>query len=123
MTSKTLALLLLGLVVPGICSAQTHIKTGTWTGTVVPPDGGEVALTYTVTDSASVIGIVLNAGEHGSFTTTEASYDGKVIKFTFSPGPEVHCSLTLNEQGEYAGDCLGNDGSVASMKMVPPKEG
>src|SRR6185436_2023793 len=120
MRSKTLALLFLGLIVPAICSAQA-IKPGTWTGSVIPPEGELTIVTYDVTMVGDTLGIVIHAGEHGDFTATEAKFDEKTIRFPFQPGPVVRCSLPLHEEGEYAGNCMEASGSVAQMTMVPPK--
>ena len=121
MTSKTVALLLLGLAVPSLCAAQS-LKAGKWTGSAVPPEQDEVALTFDVTGSSDSLGIVIHAGEHGDFIAVGGHYTDKTIFFTFEPGIPVHCALKENEEGTYAGDCLGDDGSVATMKMIPPKE-
>jgi hypothetical protein len=123
MTSKTLALVLLGLVVPGLCSAQTAVKAGKWTGSAVPPDQDEVALTFDVTVAGDSLGIIIHAGEHGDFTAIGGHLANKSIIFDFEPGITVHCTLNETAEGEFAGSCLGDDGSVATMKMVPPKEG
>ena len=122
MTSKTIALLAIGLLVPGLCSAQS-VKPGKWTGSVVPPEQDEVALTFDVTVMGDTLGVVIHAGEHGDFTATEGHFADKTISFNFEPGgPVVHCVLKEDAEGTYAGNCLGDDGSIATMKMIPPKE-
>lgn len=121
MTSKPVVLLSLGLLVPGICSAQS-LKAGKWTGSAVPPGQDEVALTFDVTVSGESLGVVIHAGENGDFIATEGHYADKTISFNFVPGgPTVHCVLKEDTAGTYAGDCLGDDGSVATMKMLPPQ--
>jgi hypothetical protein len=121
MKLKALALLLFGLTVPGVCSAQS-LKSGTWTGTVIPPEGDATLVTFDVTVNGDSLGIVIHAGEHGDFTTEQGHYaDGK-ITFAFVPGPRVTCILTRNEEGIFAGSCLEDDGSEAKVTMVPPKE-
>ena len=120
MTSKTLALLLLGLVVPAVSSAQA-LKAGTWTGTVYPPEGDSASVTYDVTVNGDSLGIVIHAGEHGDFTAELGHYADKTISFTFTPGIGFHCKLTRNDAGDYAGSCFGDDGAEAQMTMVPPK--
>lgn len=123
MKLKALALLVFGLAVPAVCSAQS-LKSGTWTGDVTPP--GEVQalpITFDVTVNGDSLGIVIHVGEHGDFTTEKGRHADGTITFTFSP-PEVtvSCTLTRNEAGAYTGPCIGSDGSEASMTMVPPKE-
>jgi hypothetical protein len=124
MKLKVLALLVFGLAVPALCSAQS-VKAGAWTGSVTPPgEQDAMPVTFDVTVHGDSLGIVLHAGEHGDFTMTNAKHaDGK-ISFTFNPGgPTVTCTLSKTEAGEFSGPCIGDDGSTASMTMVPPKEG
>ena len=121
MKLKTLALLVLGLAVPAVCSAQS-LKSGSWTGTVSPPDGETVAVTLDVTVKGDSLGIVIHAGEHGDFTAENGKHAEGTITFAFQPGIRVTCTLPRNEEGVFAGNCLGEDGSVAQMTMVPPKE-
>jgi hypothetical protein len=126
MKSKVLALLLFGLLAPGVCAAQS-LKSGTWTGTVSPPDGGEEAVTFDVTVNGDSLDIVIHAGMHGDFTVQEGRYAEGKISFKFMPGPEVSCTLTRNEEGVFAGSCFEDNGSEgkmteAKMTMVPPKD-
>ncbi|MEP7324856.1 MAG: hypothetical protein ABI836_02810 [Gemmatimonadota bacterium] len=123
MRSKTFALLLLTLLVPAICSAQT-VKPGKWTGFAVPPDADqEVPLTFDVTVNGDSLGIAIHAGEHGDFAATEGHYADHTISFNFEPGsPRVHCVLTLSADGVYTGDCVGEDLKSAQMTMVPPTD-
>lgn len=119
MKLKTLALLVLGLTIPAVCSAQS-LKSGTWTGTVVPPEGDTTSVTFDVTVNGDSLGIVIHAGEHGDFITQQGHYaDGK-ISFIFTPGPQVTCVLSRNEEGAFSGGCVEEDGSVAQVTMVPP---
>jgi hypothetical protein len=123
MTSRTVALLLLGLLIPALCSAQS-IKPGKWTGSAVNPDGQPQQLTFDVNEAGDSLGIVIHAGLHGDFTVTNGHIGDKTITFSFKPGPEVHCTLMLEAAGSYAGDCVEADSSGAKMgmRMVPPKE-
>ena len=118
---KTLAVLLLAVAAPALCSAQT-IKAGTWTGSVTPPDGGLTVVTYDVTVIGDSLGVVIHAGEHGDFTVRNGHYAEGKITFAFEPGITVRCTLARGEDGNFAGECLAEDGSVAQMTMVPPKE-
>jgi hypothetical protein len=117
---KVLALLLFGLSVPAVCSAQS-LKAGLWTGTVTPPEGGETVVTYDVTVHGDSLGIVIHAGEHGDFTVENGKHVDGTISFVFHPGPRVTCTLSRTEDGSFAGPCLEDDGSQATVTMVPPK--
>lgn len=121
MKLKVLALLLFGISVPAVCSAQS-LKAGTWTGTVVPPGQDQpMPVTFDVTVRGDSLGIVLHAGDHGDFTGENVMHSDGKISFVFSPGPRVTCTLAQTEEGAFAGPCMGDDGSEAKMTMVPPK--
>ena len=121
MKMKFAALLLLCVATPGLCAAQS-LKAGTWTGSVTPPDGGLTVVTYDVTVIGDSLGVVIHAGEHGEFTVRNGHYAEGKITFAFEPGITVRCTLARGEDGTFAGECLAEDGSVAHMTMVPPKE-
>ena len=118
---KSLAVLLVAFAVPSLCPAQ-DLKAGTWTGSVQPPDGGLTVVTYDVTVKGDSLGVVIHAGEHGDFTARDGHYTEGKIKFAFDPGISVRCTLARGEDGSFTGECLGEDGSVAQIIMVPPKE-
>ena len=124
MKLKAAAFLVLCAVTPGICAAQS-LKSGTWTGTVIPPEGDITSVTFDVTVNTGSLDIVIHAGEHGDFTTEQGRYaDGK-ITFTFAPGPLVSCTLTRDDEGVFKGSCIedgGDGGREAKITMVPPKE-
>jgi len=122
MKARVLALLLLGLSVPAVCSAQS-LKSGTWTGTVTAPEGDETIVTYDVTVTGDSLGIVIHAGEHGDFTAEGGYHTNGTITFVFVPGIRVSCTLSRKETGEFDGPCAGDDGTTGHMTMVPPKEG
>ena len=122
MRFKTLPLLALALVVPALCSAQAP-KPGKWTGFAVPPnETSQVALTFDVTGNADSLGIVIHVAEEGDIPASEVHFTDKTITFVFEAGPVVDCSLNLNAEGAYSGDCVGDDGKTGQMTMVPPKE-
>lgn len=116
---KVLALLVAGFMAPGVCSAQAP-KSGTWTGSVTPPQGETTLVTFDVVSSGDSLSIVIHAGEHGDFPAGAERYaDGK-LTFTFEPGPVVTCTLTRNAEGGFAGGCVEPTGEEAKMTMVPP---
>ena len=120
---KALTLLVLGLAVPGVCAAQSPLKSGLWTGSVTPVGGTEaIPLTFDVTVHSDSLGIVIHVGEMGDYTADNGRYaDGK-ITFSFSP-PDTRVTCTLERKAEvFAGPCLSPDGDDAEMIMVPPKE-
>ena len=113
------------LAVSSSASAQQvpvteKVPVGMWTGTIQPPGSETAKLTYDVAYAGDTLKVVINAGEHGTFQTTEAKFEGGKISFKFRPGPELVCVLSLS-MGEYAGVCTDNSGEAAPIVMTPPK--
>ncbi|HUP89630.1 MAG TPA: hypothetical protein VM100_09775 [Longimicrobiales bacterium] len=102
--------------------AQVKLPVGQWTGTVTPPDGQTVSVTYDVTSKNDTTKLTINAGQHGSFEATGIKFDGTTISFSFSPGPQVNCTLKKQEDGSFSGQCLDDGGTGAAMVMAPPKK-
>ena len=119
MTWKMLALLAAAFMVPAVGSAQAP-RSGTWTGTVTPPEGETTLVTFDVVSSGDSLSIVIHAGEHGTFEAAQERFaDGK-LTFTFQPGPVVSCTLTPNTEGGFSGSCFEAAGAEAKITMVPP---
>ena len=112
-----------GLILFALPVALTAQKltAGTWTGTVTPPDGGTVSVTWDVQTARDSISITLKAAEHGTFVMSEIKLTADQLTFTFAPGPVVNCTLARKDDGSYAGTCKDSDGGEATMTMVPPK--
>lgn len=104
-------------------AAQQKLEAGKWTGTVTPPEGATVDVTYDVTVKGDTLGITVSAGDHGSFTFNEVKLNANTLTFWFTPGPRVDCSLNRREDGAFAGSCKDSEGGTATMLMVPPKKG
>ena len=118
---KKAALALAAIVIlPAAASAQA-MQPGKWTGSATPPDG-EVQLTFDVTVKGDTIGIMLSAGEHGSFKLEEVKLANNKLTFWFQPGPRVNCTLDRKENGNFEGACAGDDGLSVPFKMIPPKK-
>jgi hypothetical protein len=94
---------------------------GAWTGTVTPPEGMTVNVTYDVAYAGDTLRIVIRAGEHGTFDTYDVKHEAEKLSFRFRPGPEVTCVLNKKDAG-FAGTCTEDDGSVASMDLAPPRK-
>jgi hypothetical protein len=115
------ALLVLSTAAAAQQPAASKLETGAWTGKVTPPEGITVDVTYDVAYAGDTLKININAGEHGTFNTTDVKLEADKLSFRFRPGPEVVCVLNKKELG-YAGTCTGEDGSVATMELSPPKK-
>lgn len=102
---------------------KAHLQVGQWTGTVTTPDGNTTDVTYDVSESHDTTSLTLNAAEHGSFKVSDLKFDGMTLTFSFTPGPQVACTLKKQDNNSMTGQCIAEDGSAAQMVMNPPKKG
>ena len=106
------------LMLPAMLAAQ-EVPAGKWTGTITPPNGTTVQATFDVTVAGDSIAITLN-GPFGSLPSSEGRIHPDRLTFTFSPGTRVECTLMLQEDRSYKGECLDSDGDPGIIVMVPP---
>lgn len=101
-------------------AAAPKLATGQWTGTVSPPDGSVVAVTFDVATTNDTLHIMINAAEHGNFAAEDIKVDASSVSFAFTPGPHVVCVLNKKDDASYAGNCSDDSGTAVPMTMVPP---
>ena len=110
----------LTLVLPASLAAQ-KLATGTWTGTISPPNEAAIEATFNVRMSGDTTKITLNADGH-AIEATEINVEPKQLLFTFAPGGNsVRCTLLLRDDKSYSGDCLDTNGGKGVIVMRPPK--
>jgi hypothetical protein len=110
----------LTLVLPASLAAQ-KLATGTWTGTISPPNEAAIEATFNVRMSGDTTKITLNADGH-AIEATEIKVEPKQLLFTFAPGGNsVRCTLLLRDDKSYSGDCLDTNGGKGVIVMRPPK--
>ena len=98
-----------------------ELTSGTWTGTMSPPGGGSLAVSYEVDVSDGALSIVMSANGQ-SLSLNEVALDGDALTFWWEPGTRVNCRLLRREDGSFAGTCsegTGADGE-GTLTMVPP---
>jgi hypothetical protein len=100
-------------------SAQ-KLAPGVWTGTVTPPDGPTISATFDVRVNGDTTQITLKA-EPGEFVFADINVSADRLTFTFSPGTVVRCTLLLQEDRSYSGDCSDDGGGKGVIVMKPPK--
>jgi len=106
------------LVMPSLASAQ-RLQAGTWTGTVTPPSGPIVDATFEVAESGDSVTIVLKV-EFGDFPFSNIRIAEDRLMFRFEPDTSVDCTLMLQEDGSYSGDCIDSNGEKGVIVMRPP---
>jgi hypothetical protein len=127
-TRHILASLLLMALVPMAASAQapTKLVAGKWTGSVSPPDMGELPMNFEVKlpgDSIQISANLTVEGQAMTFVFNNAKIADGTLSFTFDAmGQAISCALKAQEDGSWKGDCKDPEGSPAVMKMVPPKK-
>jgi hypothetical protein len=110
----------LTLVLPASLAAQ-KLATGTWTGTISPPNEAAIEATFNVRMSGDTTKITLNADGH-AIEATEIKVEPKQLLFTFAPGGNsVRCTLLLRDDKSYSGDCLDTNGGKGVIVVRPPK--
>lgn len=118
---KPLILIALALLVGPSTAAAQRLQPGTWTGTVTPPNGETVNVTFDVRETGDTVSITLKS-EFGDFPFSSIKVAPDRLTFTFTPGTPVDCTLMLRENGNYSGDCIDSDGEAGIIVMIPPAE-
>jgi len=127
-TRHFLGALLLVALMPLAAAAQAPSKlvAGKWTGSVSPPEMGELPMAFEVKtpgDSIQISASLNVQGQEMAFTFANPKIADGVLSFTFDAmGQAISCALKPQEDGSWLGDCKDPAGSPAVMKMVPPKK-
>jgi len=113
----------LGLVAPA--AAQEKLATGTWTGTVLTPDGQLIELAWEVsyTDDALSIELIPPPEVSPSLLAGNPVFDAGFLVFTIEVGETVSCNLATQDDGSIEGECVDSTGGAAIMSMMPPPPG
>jgi hypothetical protein len=100
-------------------SAAQKLQAGTWTGTMTPPGQQSVDVAYDVAVSGDSTHISIKAqGREVPFTSIKVAADR--LTFDFAPGPTIHCTLMLQKDKSYKGDCVDGNGGTGVLVMIPP---
>jgi len=113
----------LGAVLFALCVANPagaqQLEQGTWTGTMSPPEGEGVPVTYSVGVTDGALSIVMNNAQLGDMPFSDARLDGDELTFWWEPGTRVDCTLRRQSDRSFAGTCSAGNGDGA-LTMVPP---
>jgi len=108
------------VVCVSLVARAADLETGDWTGTVTPPDGEMAQVTFAVSEEAGEPRITISAmGMMLDFRDIEVTDSS--IAFTWTPGPDVRCTLDLQDDSSYSGACTDPDGGTGHITMVPPE--
>jgi len=107
------------VALPGTAAGQ-DLAHGTWTGTVTPPEGTEVAVTYEVTHPDGKLTVLMKT-PMGDFPFLGIGFDEGALLFGWKPGDTtLQCRLVPSDDGGYLGDCLDKEDRSGTVRMVPP---
>ena len=113
----------LTLAMPAALAAQkpATLATGTWTGTVTPPNQAALEATFDVRMSGDTTKITMKPGSF-AVELADIRVEATRLLFTFSPGGDtISCTLLLRDDKSYSGDCVGSQGGKGVIVMKPPK--
>ncbi|MSR20336.1 MAG: hypothetical protein EXR91_05090 [Gemmatimonadetes bacterium] len=116
---------LLGLASAAPASAQA-LPFGGWTGTMTPPGGEPIPVTYEVGELDGALAIVMRAlMVQEVIPFHDVRIEGPELTFWWEPGIRVDCRLLRTESGSFEGSCSdGNsDSGAGALTMVPPAGG
>jgi hypothetical protein len=123
--SKTFACLaavaLLAIAAASPAAAQ-QLPFGGWTGTMTPPGGQPITVSYEVGELDGVLAIVMRAlMVQEVIPFHDVRVEGDAIVFWWEPGIRVDCRLERTATGAYEGPCSdGGDRGAGVLTMVPP---
>lgn len=113
------ALVLVAVVSMPVTGSAQDLQDGVWTGTVSPPGGEDVDVTYEVSHEGSELAVKM-VTPMGNFPFAEVRFEEGVLLFSWSPGPVLECRLDPDDDGSYYGDCVEEDDEPGQLLMVPP---
>lgn len=96
-----------------------EMQQGTWTGTMFPPGGAGVPVTYEVAQTDGALSIVMSNVQLGDMPFSDAQLEGDELTFWWEPGTRVDCTLQRKEDQSFEGTCSAGNGDGA-ITMVPP---
>jgi hypothetical protein len=98
------------------------IESGTWTGTITHPDAKTSEVKYEVKIIGDTLSITMKSKTTGDLPFDQINLDKGKLSFSFITGALINCSLDLQNNGSYSGQCKGTDGTRWLITMIPPEE-
>jgi hypothetical protein len=108
------ALTLLMLAATGLAAASA--VAGTWDAVSLTPDGDEMHVTLTITESDGKLSATLT-DDQGEWRVSNLKFDGKVLSFTASREGDYNVSMNVNGdkmEGTWSGG--GDSGKVTATR-------
>jgi hypothetical protein len=103
-------------------SGQT-LQSGTWTGTMKPPNEPAATVTFQVTGTGDSLAISMVLLGVDSTAFSEIRWQAGKLLFQWHAGDlVVKCELSKQDSGGYRGPCTDDKGMTGQMDMIPPSK-
>ena len=116
-------LIVVATAAPAAAQALPH---GGWTGTMTPPGGQPITVTYEVGEVDGALAIVMRAlMVQEVIPFHDVRVEGDALSFWWEPGIRVDCRLVRTASGSFEGPCTdgSSDRGAGALTMVPPAGG
>ena len=105
-----------------VCASSARaqdLQVGTWTGTMVPPEGIPAPVAFEVVDDN---GLAVTMTVEGTTPRPLETIvlNGDLLTFSFNMGTDVECELERQEDGSFTGPCRSTDLKMGTLTMEPP---
>ena len=103
--------------------ASAQLAHGTWTGTVTPPGGDVIEVSYEVGETDGALSVVMSSLDiEGAMEFHDVKVEEGQMTFWWDPGVRIDCTLQANESGGFQGKCTDGTGpsGEGTLVMVPP---
>jgi len=125
-TASTLGPLALLAILGAAPAGAQQLVPGTWTGTMTPPGGAAIDVTFEVAQASGVPSVVMHAEDiEGEMEFRDVEVEEGQMTFWWEPGVRVDCTLFANDSGGFEGKCTDGTGpnGEGSLVMLPPAPG
>lgn len=110
---------LLLLVTTAVPLTAQDLKVGTWTGTMVPPEGLSAPVAFEVVDDSG-LAITMTVEGTAPRPLETIALNGDLLTFSFSMGTDVRCELERQADGSFTGPCSSGAMRKGTLTMEPP---
>lgn len=121
--TTVLGVLVLGATLLATPAHAQDLEHGTWMGTMTPPGGQAIPVTFEVGETGGDLSIVMKHETLPDMAFTDERLAGDELTFWWEPGTRVDCALTRQADGSFEGVCVddrGADGGEGPIAMSPP---
>ena len=99
--------------------AAQDLAVGTWTGTMVPPEGVSAPVAFEVVDDDG-LAITMTVEGTAPRPLETVVLNGDLLTFSFRMGTDVRCELERQPDGSFTGPCSSAAMQMGTLTMEPP---